>query len=195
MGHELDPNSLQSWTPYAIGTLLFLVAGYLGYAIRWGSTKGVDAFIKWREYRAKERAAYSKEREELNTARVVSEQKKKLIDKFIEGKLTTEGYRALLLLYDQRLQDLEAKDKEKTASLILLNQQLSECLQTHAADKEAIKGLNSLIQEMRDKQTLLEQQCLGFQRKLQRGSASDSYPSPPLHIPPQQPLSEGESNG
>ncbi len=186
---DLNPQLLQGWTPYAIGTLMLVIAYLLGQAMPWVSGKGMTGYIKWQEFRWRRKQEEFKQKMEQQAALLLAAQKKKLIDTLVEGKLTVEGYQALLRMYDAqllqndiRLQELEKRDVEKTA-------QLSDCLQKHAAERAANEGMHKLvsqqaetIEQMCERTSLLEKQYKALENKLKKVSPNDPHPSPPYHI-------------
>lgn len=161
----LNPSELQQWNPYSVIIVLIFLLPLLGGAVVWATTRGMERWIKLVEFHRKWRAA------EIET-RNKQDQSKRLIDKILEGKNVAEGYKALLILYDARVRDLENKGIERDAEIRVLGKAHMDCVEEHAKCTERCENLEIQVNELKVKYDNLKNWAQGVDPRM------DRYPSP-----------------
>jgi hypothetical protein len=166
---QITPEALKHWDPYAFWVLATLLSGLVGGAMVWLSTKGMDAYIRWREFKRKERSEDEKR-----------QKSQALIDRILENKNAAEGYKSMLLIYDARCRALEDKDITRTQELQNLHTAYVECIGKHATEEARAERLEGQLEDTTKRCAALEQLCERMRLKLLKIAPPgiDPMPSP-----------------
>jgi hypothetical protein len=188
------PEWMQGWNPYALVILLPVVAGMIGAAVAWMTGKGFASWVEMQKFRIQLRTEQSKAKTEQLKEQVEQEEiirkqdkSKQLIDRIIEGNNTAEGYKQLLLVWDDRMRWLEDRDKQKDQKISDLESAHADCIKKHASESEKNKNL--------------ETRCLSIEKKynelktLFRTGKRDKWPSPGFLTPPDDPKPIADDTG
>ena len=143
-----SPEHLQGWNPYAILIICTTLAALVGSAVSWITGKGFVAYVEWSKYRIQLRADRIKARMEEEDLQRKRNQSKQLIDRIIEGNNTVEGYKQLLMVWDDRMQVLENRDKLKDTLIQDLQTKLGECVEKHAHEATRAQGFEERLKEV-----------------------------------------------
>lgn len=190
MGLDIDPSKMEHINPYVVLIFVSTIVGLMGAGIAWSASKGMTAYIRFSEHRAKMRIVRRKEIADDQALQAEKDKQKKLIDKLLESTLTTDGLRALLRIFEQRIQELESKGGQQDHLISELYTQLNDCNQKHAGEQASNNGLRQLIaqqqetmEQMCERTTMLEEQNKSITDKLKRyDPKADPNPSPGYHI-------------
>lgn len=153
----------QGWSTEWI-TFIAFVGSLVGGAIVWFATKGIDAIIRWRQFRLDE-----KEREAKQRAAII---KPFSTEQMWEDKTLAMGYKALLYHQDKRIRDLEDRDIQRTKDMQALHTSYLNCVAEHAeASAKYEQCRKELDEERKKRHTELEDERRKRQkleRKLQQ---------------------------
>jgi hypothetical protein len=161
---SVHPEFMQTWNPYALIAVVSVLSTVIGGAIVWISTRGMDRWMKWKEFRRKEMVSDAE-------IRANQEKSKRLIDKLVEGKNVAEGYRGLLLMYDDRVRISEDRMMQQRQEISNLQLQLMGCKEDHAKAEARCTSLD-------ERCFGLERQCEAFRKTLQQISPGRQDPRP-----------------
>lgn len=173
MPPEVTPESFKEWNPYVIFVIWTVVAGAIGAAVSWISKGGLESYIKLMEF-------LDKRKKERLRLKVEEESSKKFIDKIIEGKNASDTSRAILLIYDKRLQELENRDMDRKAEYQALHSVYLDCIQHHAESNARAGRYELELDKANKRQAELEDQLEVFKRRLIKIAPPgvDPFPSP-----------------
>ncbi len=151
---------VSEWTPWWVAAIITL-SSLVGGAISWLWTTGMDRYMKYREWKAKQNA--------LETKPFSTEQ-------MWEDKTLAMGYKALLYNQDRRIRELEDRDIQRTKEMQGVHTQLLNCLTEHAETNARYAACQRDLEEERKYRQSLERkfQKLGERVNIKLDDEPDS---------------------
>lgn len=155
---------MANWSIEAVIAACTTIGTIVGGAVVWASTKGLDAWIRWRESRLTERERIAK----LTKA----ERKPFSNDALWEDKTLATGYKAVMFMQDSRIRELENKHKEldereskRIAAMQQLHTAYLNCVQEHAEAAANYQACKNELEEQKRRYNYLERRLEKLRRK------------------------------